>query len=203
MKRLTGSNADFEGMQKLYLLARRFAETVWDTMLQPLPGRAELARQFAQTELDGEAWRALVEEPLGRALERYVQDDLVRGVVFTDAKIGLLTHPHDESLLQNRCFLYHLMGNRTGEWKVPVGGMGKVADELSRRVLLIFEKDVNGIRPVFGTMKKMQTDEHFRDHLLFYEYFDGESGRGLGASHQTGWTALIATYFTNKKIFRN
>jgi phytoene dehydrogenase-like protein len=56
----------------------------------------------------------------------------VRGLVFTDAKIGLFTHPHDESLLQNRCFLYHLIGNRTGEWKVPVGGMGRVADELKR-----------------------------------------------------------------------
>jgi len=166
MKRLTGSNADFEGMQKLYLLARRFAETVWDTMLQPLPGRAELARQFAQTELDGEAWRALVEEPLGRALERYVQDDLVRGVVFTDAKIGLLTHPHDESLLQNRCFLYHLMGNRTGEWKVPVGGMGKVADELSRVATEA------GVQPLTGVRLRAL---HFssRKHSIEFETEDG------------------------------
>ena len=59
-----------------------------------------------------------------RAIERYLQNDLLRGLVFTDAKIGVFTHPHDESLLQNRCFLYHLIGNKTGEWKVPVGGMG-------------------------------------------------------------------------------
>src|SRR6266850_1680908 len=58
--------------------------------------------------------------------------DLLRGLVLTDAKIGIFTHPHDESLLQNRCFIYHLIGNRTGEWKVPVGGMGKVAGELKR-----------------------------------------------------------------------
>src|SRR6185369_16397661 len=77
-----------------------------------------------------EAWRSLAEEPLGRAIERYLQNDLVRGLVFTDAKIGVLTHPHDPSLLQNRCFLYHLIGNKTGEWKVPVGGMGSVAREL-------------------------------------------------------------------------
>jgi phytoene dehydrogenase-like protein len=50
--------------------------------------------------------------------------------VFTDAKIGVFTHPHDETLLQNRCFLYHLIGNKTGEWKVPVGGMGTVASKL-------------------------------------------------------------------------
>ena len=48
----------------------------------------------------------------------------MRGLVLTDAKIGVFTHPHDPSLLQNRCFLYHLIGNKTGEWKVPVGGMG-------------------------------------------------------------------------------
>ena len=74
----------------------------------------------------------MVEEPLGNAIERYLRDDLVRGLVFTDAKIGVLTHPHDPSLLQNRCFLYHLIGNKTGEWKVPVGGMGAVSSELER-----------------------------------------------------------------------
>ena len=66
------------------------------------------------------------------AIERYLQNDLVRGLVFTDAKIGVFTHPHDPSLVQNRCFLYHLIGNKTGEWKVPVGGMGAVARELEQ-----------------------------------------------------------------------
>src|SRR6185369_612101 len=79
-----------------------------------------------------EAWRSLAEEPLGAAIERYLKNDLVRGLVFTDAKIGVLTNPHDLSFLQNRCFLYHLIGNKTGEWKVPVGGMGAVARELEQ-----------------------------------------------------------------------
>src|SRR5207244_3205863 len=65
-------------------------------------------------------------------IERYLQNDLVRGLVFTDAKIGVLAHPHDPSFLQNRCFIYHLVGNKTGEWKVPVGGMGVVASELEK-----------------------------------------------------------------------
>jgi phytoene dehydrogenase-like protein len=129
---LTGNPAEFDHMQKFYSLARVFADKVWDTMLQPLPGKNDLARQFAQDRLASEAWRALVEEPLGIALERYLENDLLRGLVFTDAKIGIFTHPHDESLLQNRCFIYHLIGNRTGEWKVPVGGMGNVAGELKR-----------------------------------------------------------------------
>ena len=60
-----------------------------------------------------------------------MQDDLLRGLVFTDGKIGVSTRsPHDPTLLQNRCFLYHLIGNKTGEWKVPVGGMGAVARKL-------------------------------------------------------------------------
>src|SRR5881296_3018171 len=74
----------------------------------------------------GEAWRK------NRSVERYLQDDLVRGLVLTDAKVGIFTRPHDPSLVQNRCFLYHLIGNKTGEWKVPVGGMGAVARELEQ-----------------------------------------------------------------------
>src|SRR5207249_4782018 len=76
---LTGSEAEFCGMQKFYALARVFGEKVWDTMLQPLPGKEELARQFAKEKVGREAWRALVEEPLGCAVERYLQNDLVRG----------------------------------------------------------------------------------------------------------------------------
>ena len=78
------------------------------------------------TKLSARRGDSLVEEPLGNAIERYLRDDLVRGLVFTDAKVGVFTFPHDPSLLQNRCFLYHLIGNKTGEWKVPVGGMGAV-----------------------------------------------------------------------------
>src|SRR5437868_8527321 len=89
-----------------------------------------MKRRFETDDLSREAWRSLAEEPLGRAIERYLHNDVVRGLVFTDGKIGVFTHPHDPSLIQNRCFLYHLIGNKTGEWKVPVGGMGAVAREL-------------------------------------------------------------------------
>jgi hypothetical protein len=68
----------------------------------------------------------------------------------------------------------------------------QVADELTRRLTRLFVRNERGERPVFGASAKMQGDPHFRDHLLFYEYFDGDTGRGVGASHQTGWTVLIA-----------
>jgi hypothetical protein len=68
----------------------------------------------------------------------------------------------------------------------------EVAEELARRLTSIFLRDENGHRPVYGGMKKFQEDKHWRDLILFYEYFQGESGAGLGASHQTGWTGLVA-----------
>jgi phytoene dehydrogenase-like protein len=129
---LTGSDAEFERLKKFYHLPRVFAEQVWDSMLEPLVAKQEMAGRFDVDEISREAWRSLVEEPLGNAIERYLQSDLVRGLVFTDAKIGVFTYPHDPSLVQNRCFVYHLIGNKTGEWKVPVGGMGAVSSELER-----------------------------------------------------------------------
>jgi phytoene dehydrogenase-like protein len=130
MFELTGNRREYEQMKRFYNLARVFAEHSWDSMLEPLMAKDEFRRRFDLDDVSREAWRTLAEEPLGRAIERYLQNDLVRGLVFTDAKIGVFTHPHDETLLQNRCFLYHLIGNKTGEWKVPVGGMGAVAREL-------------------------------------------------------------------------
>ncbi|MEQ8763116.1 MAG: glucosidase [Planctomycetota bacterium] len=70
--------------------------------------------------------------------------------------------------------------------------LAEIADELSERLVRLFLKDESGRRPIFGEIEKQQTDPHFRDHLLFHEYFHGETGRGLGASHQTGWTGLVA-----------
>jgi hypothetical protein len=68
----------------------------------------------------------------------------------------------------------------------------QVAGEVSRRLTRIFLRDGRGRRPVFGGTRKFQDDPHWRDHVLFYEYFHGDDGAGIGASHQTGWTALVA-----------
>ena len=79
----------------------------------------------------------------------------------------------------------------------PVGSgrylsLREVAEELSRRLARLFLRRPDGLRPVFGNNGILQTDFNFRDHILFHEYFHGDSGRGMGASHQTGWTGLIA-----------
>jgi hypothetical protein len=68
----------------------------------------------------------------------------------------------------------------------------QVSEEISNRLTRIFLRDEQGRRPVFGGAHKFQDDPHWRDYILFYEYFHGDNGAGLGASHQTGWTGLVA-----------
>jgi hypothetical protein len=68
----------------------------------------------------------------------------------------------------------------------------EVAEEISRRLSAMFLQDENGRRPVYGGAGKFQDDPHWRDCVLFYEYFHGDNGAGLGASHQTGWTGIVA-----------
>ena len=80
--------------------------------------------------------------------------------------------------------------------EIPTGSgqymtIKEAAAEVARRHTRIFLKDENGRRPVFGDCEKQQTDPYFKDYILFHEYFHGETGKGLGASHQTGWTGLI------------
>lgn len=70
--------------------------------------------------------------------------------------------------------------------------LDQIADSLNKRLAKIFLKDENGKRPVNGQYERFQTDPDFKDYILFYEYFHGDNGRGVGASHQTGWTGLIA-----------
>jgi hypothetical protein len=70
--------------------------------------------------------------------------------------------------------------------------LAQVADVLARRLASLFLRGADGRRPVFGDDARLQQDPHFRDYLLFFEYFHGDSGRGVGASHQTGWTGLVA-----------
>ena len=127
---LTGDERDYRGFFEFQEMQERLAAVIWPSLTSPLVTREEM-----RSRLDREgdrAWQALVEEPLGDVIERLISSDPVRGLVFTDGKIGLSTYPHDPSLLQNRCFHYHVIGRGTGEWRVPVGGMGALVDELVR-----------------------------------------------------------------------
>ncbi|MFN4805988.1 MAG: phytoene desaturase family protein [Akkermansiaceae bacterium] len=125
-RRLTGSNREGEEWIKFYgeiaELARRFAPT----MLQPLKRAAALKSEMGLPEV----WRNLMEVPIGQVIRDRFSDDIVRGVVLTDALIGTFVSADD--MQANRCFLYHLIGNGDGLWRVPQGGMGALVRELHR-----------------------------------------------------------------------
>ncbi|MFD5787606.1 phytoene desaturase family protein [Streptomyces sp. NPDC127037] len=128
---LTGSDREYEAWQRFYAMTGRVARDVFPTLTEPLPAREALRERIG----DADAWRMLFEEPIGVAVEEHFADDLVRGVVLTDALIGTFADAHDASLLQNRCFLYHVIGGGTGDWDVPVGGMGALTDALAGAAL--------------------------------------------------------------------
>jgi phytoene dehydrogenase-like protein len=125
--RLTGSDREYDAWRRFYGMTGQVAGRVFPTLTEPLPTRAELRDRIG----DPAAWTALFERPLGETVEAEFADDLVRGVVLTDALIGTFSHAHDPSLRQNRCFLYHVIGGGTGDWDVPIGGMGAFTDALA------------------------------------------------------------------------
>ncbi len=104
----------------------RVAMRLFGTLTEPLMSRTQI-RALVD---DEEAWRALFEEPLSALIEGAFADDLARGTVLTDGLIGTFTSASDPALRQNRCFLYHVIGNGDGRWDVPVGGMGALTDAL-------------------------------------------------------------------------
>ena len=125
-RNLTGSDEEYDAWQRFYAEVSDLAQIIAPSLLLPL----ETAREV-KGRARPEVWEALVEQPLGRVIEERFHDDTVRGVVATDALIGTFADLNDTSLAQNRCFLYHLIGNGTGEWRVPVGGMGALTDALT------------------------------------------------------------------------
>jgi hypothetical protein len=109
---------------------------------------------------------------------------------------GPVWMPVNALLIRGLLNLYQFYGD---EFKVecPTGSgkymtLFEVANEIARRLSSIFLRDAAGKRPVYGGTKKFQEDPHWRDYILFYEYFHGNNGAGLGAGHQTGWTGVIA-----------
>jgi len=124
---ITGDEKDYRAWRRFYGLAGQIARSVAPTLLEPLRDARELRGIVGEEE----AWRDFFERPIGAVVDERFADDDVRGVVLTDALIGTFADPADLSLLANRCFLYHVIGNGTGDWNVPVGGMGAVTRALA------------------------------------------------------------------------
>ncbi|MDF1477833.1 NAD(P)/FAD-dependent oxidoreductase [Leifsonia sp. H3M29-4] len=118
----------------------RAARALFPTVTEPLLTRAEARAALG----DDALWRDLIERPIGETIASAFDDDLVRGVVLTDALIGTFAPNIDESLAANRCFLYHVIGGETGDWDVPVGGMGAVTGELARAARIAGAEIITG-----------------------------------------------------------
>jgi len=147
-------DGEFGAFTAFYAACRQLTEALWPTMTAPLLARSDARALAARAGADA-AWEAMIEHPIGQAISRELGSDLVRGVVLTDALIGTFARADDEDLQQNICFLYHLIGGGTGDWDVPVGGMGAVSGELERAArdagaTILTSADVTAVRPGGG-----------------------------------------------------
>ena len=153
--RLTGSNNESDNWQRFYDEVSKFARMVAPTLLAPLPTRSELKAKLDNDQI----WSMLIEQPFGETLDQYFTDDLVKGVVLTDALIGTFSSAYE--IQANICFLYHLIGNGSGEWKVPKGGMGVLVDELHKLAL-----DLGVEIRVNSKVKSIKAGQHLVEIVL-------------------------------------
>ena len=162
-----GAHDDERAFAAFYRRCRLVTERLWPTLLEPLRTREQARREV----VDGgdsqaaAAWREMVDRPIGHAIADAIGNDLVRGVVATDALIGTFARLDDPSLQQNVCFLYHLIGGGTGEWHVPVGGMGAVSAALAAAAVgagaeIITGAEVYAIDPNGEVHYRRHDDEH-------------------------------------------
>lgn len=127
-----GCSEDAQAWRDFYRDTEHLAKVFFPGVTDPLVTRSEAKRALAQRTGDDSLWERFIERPVGETIAASFGDDLVRGVVLTDALIGTYADNVDPGLDANRCFLYHVIGGGTGDWDVPVGGMGAVSGALSQ-----------------------------------------------------------------------
>ena len=162
-----GAHDDERAFAAFYRRCRLVTERLWPTLLEPLRTREQARREVVDggDKQAAAAWREMVDRPIGHAIADAIGNDLVRGVVATDALIGTFARLDDPSLQQNVCFLYHLIGGGTGEWHVPVGGMGAVSAALAAAAVgggaeIITDAEVYAIDPNGEVHYHRHDDEH-------------------------------------------
>ncbi|MBI3428596.1 MAG: NAD(P)/FAD-dependent oxidoreductase [Actinobacteria bacterium] len=124
----TRGESEFAAWQSFYSEVLEMAQVIAPTLLEKLPTRSELEKMVSRP-----IWHEIFDAPLGETIERRFSNDLIRGVVLTDGLIGTFADAH--SFAANTCFAYHLIGNGSGEWKVPLGGMGSLVTELQAKAM--------------------------------------------------------------------
>lgn len=154
-----GATRDADAWGAFYGGTAKLARALFPTVCDPLLTRAEARMTLG----DDRLWNSIIERPIGETIEESFDSDLVRGVVLTDALIGTFAPAHDATLAANHCFLYHVIGNETGDWDLPVGGMGAVTTELANAALragatLVTGAEVTSIAPD-GEVRYRVSDE--------------------------------------------
>ncbi|MBU6147273.1 MAG: NAD(P)/FAD-dependent oxidoreductase [Actinomycetales bacterium] len=140
----TGRSSDAEGYLHFQRMCSRLAATIAGSLTEPLPSEAELRGRVG----DDRLWQAFTRVPIAETLCELIGDDLVRGVLATDAVIGTFARSDDPTLAQNRCLIAHVIGRGTGQWRVPVGGMGALVDALCRRARTLGVTILTGVAAV-------------------------------------------------------
>ena len=145
-----GTTKDAEAWHEFYRKTTLLARALFPTVLDPLPTRSEAKAKLRDISGSDQIWEEFIEQPVGQVIEKSFESDLVRGVVLTDGLIGTFGSNLDPNLDVNKCFLYHVIGNETGDWNIPIGGMGQVTDSLYKvakqlGVTLLADCDVSSI----------------------------------------------------------
>jgi phytoene dehydrogenase-like protein len=165
---------DAKAWQEFYKKTTALAESLFPTVLAPLMTRSEAKAKLASHAGSDQIWEEFIERPVGEVIEKSFASDLVRGVVLTDGMIGTFGSNLDPNLDVNKCFLYHVIGNETGEWNIPIGGMGQVSDSLRKAALeagatLLADCDVRAIA-TDGTVSYTHHSPQSADEVLEPEH---------------------------------
>ncbi len=145
-----GTTKDAEAWHEFYKKTTLLAKALFPTVLDPLPTRSEAKTKLRELSGSDQIWEEFIVQPVGKVIQESFESDLVRGVVLTDGMIGTFGSNLDPNLDVNKCFLYHVIGNETGDWNIPIGGMGQVTDSLYKvakqlGVTLLADCDVSSI----------------------------------------------------------
>ena len=190
-----GAAGDEQRFAAFYRRCRLVTERLWPTLLEPLRTR-EQARRHVLEGGDHDAaaaWQAMIDEPIGHAIADAVGNDLVRGVIATDALIGTFARLDDPSLMQNVCFLYHVLGGGTGDWDVPVGGMGALTAALATAAVgygaeITTGAEVYAVEPNGQVRYRVGDDEHLiRGPVRSCRRHTGGPGRPAGRTAGATW----------------
>ncbi len=163
---VTGGERALAGWSELYEMTARVARSVFPTLTEPLRSSSQMRELIG-----AEDWERLFVRPVGETVAELIGDDLARGVALTDALIGTFAAAAQGDLLANRCFLYHVIGRGSGDWLVPVGGMGTVSDSLAHAAAaagaeLLADSEVRRIEPSAGAAEVTYSDARGLEHRL-------------------------------------